>query len=399
MAFRARNIAGTIALAISLAAGTQRAVAQQTNPNPNPPAPNTPPTPTAPPPPNVPDATGPSIVVTLTSGEVMKGVLMGVAGDVVIVRHPVLGDLKIPRMGIASSEPPLSAVQSPPAQTGPAPEAVPAPPPPPPPAEPKPEPKPEPAAAPAPPPPPPPPPPAEFVPPKNPLEALFHKDEKPFLEGWTRNVELGLNGTTGPVDAQNFRAILTLNRSTKLQATNATFVYAYGENNFGTTQDRFEMNARNEWRFGDSPWTMWASTLNESDNLQRWDQRLSAAAGAGYRLYKDEDLTITGRVGIGLAREINGENALLPEVGIGVFSLDYKISPKANLYANSEFYPSGKHVDFDDFRAVNRFGINWQVDPELKMNLRLGVEHRHESNAPAGRNNVVDYFLVLGFAF
>ena len=140
MAFRARNIAGTIALAISLAAGTQRAVAQQTNPNPNPPAPNTPPTPTAPPPPNVPDATGPSIVVTLTSGEVMKGVLMGVAGDVVIVRHPVLGDLKIPRMGIASSEPPLSAVQSPPAQTGPAPEAVPAPPPPPPPAEPKPEP-------------------------------------------------------------------------------------------------------------------------------------------------------------------------------------------------------------------------------------------------------------------
>jgi len=335
--------------------------------------------------------------VTLTSGEVIKGVLQAVEESVIVLRHPVLGDVRIPRTGIASSEPAIDKVLAPPPPPAPSPPPPSAPPP-----APVSPPEPTPAAAPTPPPPPAKPlelKPAEFVAPTNPIDALFADDEKPFLDGWSRSVEVGLNGTTGPIDSQNFRAILTLHRQTKLQITHATLSYAYGENNYGTTQDRGELTARNDWQLGATPWSLWASTRNEVDGQARWDARISAATGVGYRVYQDKELTILSRVGLGAAREINGENALLPEVGIVAFSLDYKMNDKTSLYANSEFYPSGKHIDVDDFRAVSRAGINWLVDPELKMNLRLGVEHRHESNAPSGRNNVLDYFLVLGFAF
>ncbi len=370
-------------------------------------APANPPTPpTAPPPSNVGDITGPSITITLTSGEVMKGVLKAVEETAIILRHPVLGDVRIPRVGIASSEPSLNNVLSPPAlqpdskPAEPKPEAKP---------EPKPEEKPAPAPAPAPPPAPAPAPkpeakkvelpPAEFVVPKNPFDALFASDEKPFWDGWKRNLEFGFNGTTGPRDAQNVHLFLNLNRNTKLMATNAVARYMYGRDNNGETQDRGEFEARNEWKFSDPKWNWWVSTREEVDDRQRWDARVQLATGLGYRIYQDKELTINSRFGLGGVTEIGGDNTIVPNVAIAAFSLDYKISAKTSLYANTEIYPRGRHLDTDDYFAVSRAGINWQIDPESQMNLRLGVEHRHDSNATADRSNTIDYFLVLGFAF
>lgn len=357
------------------------------------------PVPTAPPPanPTTPDQSGPQITITLTSGEVIKGTVKGIEPESIVIIHPVLGEVRVPRVGIAKSEPPVDQVLSPPSLQVPQPTPQPAP-------EPKSEPKPEPKKEepkPAPPPPPPAPPPPEkkpFVPPTNPFAAIFADDDKSFWLGWNRQVELGLNGTTGPVDAQNYRGFLNLTRASAKMNTNASFNYAYGENNFATTQNRGEASVRNEWKMA-SPWSFWANGRGEVDSLRPWDYRVSASTGIGYTFLKNEKWQVSGRLGVGGAREINGENALIPEVGIFAVSMDYKINDKSSLYANTEFYPSGRHWDWDNFRATSRAGMNFIVDPELKMTLRLGVEHRHDSDVLAERANTVDYFVVLGFAF
>jgi len=359
------------------------------------------PQPTAPPPasPPSPDQAGPVITIELTSGEVMKGVVKSVSADAVVIVHQVLGDVKIPRVGIKSSDPPIDKVPAPPPPPPPVPQAAATP-----------APQPAPAPAPAPPPAPPKPdvkgeaklelkPAKEKTPPKNPIEAIFADDEKSFLVGWKRNVELGFNGSNGPNDSQNFRAYVNLSRGTKKMATNANASYIYGENNNGKTQDRGEFNIRNDWNLGGTPWSFWASGRSEFDAQQDWDARVHAATGVGYVIKKTEKLSLVGRVGVGGYREINGENALIPEVGVASLSLDYKLSDKTSTYAHTEFYPSGRNWDWDEFRATSRAGLQWVIDPKLQATLRLGVEHRHDSVAPGDRANVFDYFLVLGFSF
>lgn len=337
------------------------------------------PTPNAPPPANVPDASGPQIVVTLTSGEVFKGVVRALEPQHIVILHPVLGDVRIPRTGVASSVPALDQILAPPPQPNPAP------PPTPPPAPPA-----APAAAPKP----------AFVPPTNPFEAIFAEDEKDFIDGWNRVFEFGLNGTTDASESQNYRMIGNLSRQTRKMTTVARLSYVYGENNDQRTQDRGEASIRNDWALGNTPWSFWASGKAEFDSLDTYDARVSLATGVGYNFVQEEKFKLTGRLGVGGYRDIKGvDNNLIPQTGIFALSMDYAFAKDANLYANTEYNPSGRSWDWDNFRAVSRAGVQFVVDPELKASLRLGVEHRHDSEAPAARNNALDYSVTLGFAF
>jgi putative salt-induced outer membrane protein YdiY len=345
----------------------------------------------APPPakPTIPDQSGPSITVTLTSGEVIKGVAKQLLPDALVLVHPVLGELRIPRVGISTSEPPLEQIVTPP--PAPVPQAAPPPPPPAPPAPPPP-----PAPAPA----PPPAPPAEPKkpePPTNPIEALLAADEKSFWTGWSRSVELGINGSTGPSDAQTVRAFAATNRKTTKMTTvgNATFVYSEAAQ--GNPQNRVEFNGRNDWNLGATPWTLWTSAQAEYDNRARWDWRASAALGLGYQIIKTKDTSLAVRLGLGGQREFNARNEIVPQAGVAGLYLDRKLGERASLYANAEYFPS--EYDHAEFRSVERAGVQWTIDPKNKINLRMGVEHRFDSLVPSDRTNNVDYFVVLGVAF
>ena len=100
---------------------------------------------------------------------------------------------------------------------------------------------------------------------------------------------------------------------------------------------------------------------------------------------------------MGGAREINGENALIPELGIFAVDANYKISDRSSLYGNFEYYPDMRKQG--QFRSVTRAGWQVVIDPELKMNLRTGFEHRYDSRAASKNASVVDYFAVVGFSF
>lgn len=363
----------------------------------------TPPEPVAPPPnapppanPPVPEQAGPTITITLTSGEVIKGTVKSVETDAVVIIHPVLGLVRVPRVGIAKSEPHIDSVLSPPPLQAAAPAPTPAPSPPP--EPPKEEPKPAaPASAPA--PVPPPPEPKKYVPATNPFAAIFADDEKSFWVGWNRNVEFGINGSTGPNDWQTYRGFLSLGRSTAKMTTTANLSYVYGEFNSQKNQDRGEATIRNEWKIAGDRWNFWANGRGEMDALAPWDYQLHAGTGLGYTFVKSDKWNLSGSLGAGGRREINGENAIIPEVGILGFHLDYKFSDKTSAYAHTEFYPSGRHWDWDNFRTYSKAGMSFIVDPELKMSLRLGVEHRYDSDVASDRTNAVDYFVTLGFAF
>jgi len=194
------------------------------------------------------------------------------------------------------------------------------------------------------------------------------------------------------------RVNLSVNRSSAKYNTTANASYVYGQSNAGVTQNRGEFNARNDWKFAaESPWSMWSQARLEVDSKQVWDERIGASAGLGYTITKTEKTTIVGRLGVGGHRDINGENAIIPELGILGFDATYKLSDRSSLYGNFEYYPDLK--DNGEFRSVTRAGWQMLIDPELKLNLRLGFEHRYDSRAASNQASVLDYYAVLGFQF
>lgn len=341
-----------------------------------------PPPASAPPPAATRDVTGPTITIILTSGETLRGTFLGVTQDAIRIQHPVLGEIRVPRTGIARTEPSLQSMVSPPAQLTP-PTITPPKPAPPAPGQ----------ASPAGTTPPTPPKPAR---PTNPFEALFVEDDAPFWNGWKRTVELGINGSTGARDGQNARIILNSHRSTTKMTTHVTASYAYGTHNGRTTQDRGEASIRNDWNLSETSWTFWGSGRGEMDTLQPWDGRVTASTGVGYIFEKSEKWDIIGRLGVGARYDFDGSHDIVPEVGIVNLSADYRFSKRTSAYANFEYFPDTWN---SEFRSILRAGLQTVLDEVNKVNLRLGMEHRYDSTAPGERNNTLDYFAVIGFAF
>lgn len=328
-------------------------------------------------------APGAMASVTLSTGDTLRCRVLQVTDDSIVLEHAVLGRMFLARSSITQITP-LTQTDEPPAPPGPtnpgepAPDAAQ-------PATPE-------AAADA--------PPAAATPTgaaESPLDALTASQGKSFWVGWTRSVDLGINGSSGSSDTFNGRAALNLSRKTERMETTAGLLYLYQRDNEGVTKDRGEANLRNDWLLKDSRWRIWAQGKGEYDADADWDFRVSGAAGVGYEFIQNDKTTLVGRVGLGASREIGGaSNEIVPE---GVLGADFthKLNDRNSLFANVDYYPDLS--EFGEFRTVSKAGWETIVDPETKLNLKLGIEHRYDSDPGDSEASEIDYFVTLGWTF
>ncbi|MBA4029248.1 MAG: hypothetical protein C0475_08995, partial [Planctomyces sp.] len=220
-----------------------------------------------------------------------------------------------------------------------------------------------------------------------------------FIQGWKIKAEVGLNGSDGNSETFNFRGALGLRRQTALTDTQASFSYFFSRNEGVETQNRAETNLRNDWKFGEgSPWGFFALGRLEYDEFQDWRWRVSGRAGPSYAFINGKDLVLRGRVGLGASREFGGENDVtIPEGNAGV-DLDWTISERTKLFAKLDYLPS--LLDPPEYRLEASAGLEFLLDKELGMYLKLGALDRYDSNpGPGSSRNDVEYFLTLGVEF
>lgn len=338
-----------------------------------------------------PETPVPPQLITLQNGEVLRGTIKEVLPDVIILVHPILGEVRVPRSGVKSAEP---ALPSPPAPASNPPEAAQ------PPAEP---PKPEPPKAEAPKAEAPKPEPAKSTEkPKEPekpglWDTLSRDDDKSFWDGWSHAAEFGGNVTAGNADTYSVRATLSLRRDSKNLTTALDGQYVYGRDNSGESRNHGEVRGRNDFKVGEANWQLWTAGTFEVDGITPWKYRLTASTGPAYTFFKDDKESLSARVGLGATREFDGgDNATIPNA---VAALEYnrKFSAKTSLYANSEVYPSLREID--DTRTISRAGLMYLIDPETKATVRFGGEHRYSTSSGPREASDWDLFVVLGISF
>ncbi len=224
------------------------------------------------------------------------------------------------------------------------------------------------------------------------------EDYPSWLDGWKGTVEAGINGSAGNTEVFNLRAAFAAERVTQKMKTTTSTVYTRATESGAVTKNRWELNARNDWNLGKSPWIVFAQGRLEYDDFQDWDWRLTLAGGVGYKLIDTQRTSLIGRVGLGTSKEFGGsQNAWIPEGLLGV-DFSHQITERQKIFGMVEYYPSLKN--FPRYRLLARAGYEILVDPSVNMFLKIGAEDRYDSNpGDDKKKNDVDYFLTLGWAF
>lgn len=303
----------------------------------------------APPPPSAPPTT-----VVLTTGEVLRGEIVSQDDQAVHLKHPVMGEIVIPRASIKSLV--TTPKDAPMTLPDPKPPIVPAPPPPP--------------------------------------------DPESFFAGWIGHVDAGLAGSDGNSQTLSGHAEIGMKRLTAAMDTVWDVSYFYETSDSTKTKSRGEANIRNDWKFDDSPWGIFAQGRQEFDEFQNYKWRASASAGPSYTFVKDDTMLLRGRIGAGIAYEWAGpdpKHGIIPE-GLAGLDFTYKIDERQSVFANLEYLPSLKNPPA--YRADLKAGYQIVVDPALKLLLKLGMDDRYDSDPGSGKKrNDIDYFVTIGWEF
>lgn len=220
-----------------------------------------------------------------------------------------------------------------------------------------------------------------------------------FWAGWKRSVEVGVSGAEGNSENFNIRGAFGTVRDAEDMTTSVGVFYLYRTENSEKSQSRGELNIRNDWKFGDSPWGFFATFKAEYDEFQPWDWRLSAHAGPSYNFIKNDTTLLKGRAGLGVSYEMGGssdEEAVLEAV-LGV-DFSHKLSERTKIFATFDWYPSLS--DIPDYRWVGNAGLETMVDPELGMLLKAGVQSRYDVTvSKPTKKHDLDYYLTLAWTF
>lgn len=295
----------------------------------------------------------PPKTIILATGEVLRGSVTAESDQTITLSHPVLGTISIPRAQIKTM------IDTP----GGAPATLPDP------------------APPVVPPPPPPPPPATF------------------WQGWKGSVDAGVAGSAGNTETFASRVGLGLNRSAPDMDTAFSATYSYAADDGTKSRSRGELNGRNDWKFGESPWGIFALSRLEFDEFTNYKWRVSGFAGPSYTLFKPDPVLFRLRAGIGGAYEWAGPSpneTFVPEAMAG-FDFTWKISERQAAFATFDYLPSLDRPPA--YRLDMKAGWQITVDPETNLVLKVGVADRYNSNPGTRKRNDVEYFMTLGFTF
>jgi hypothetical protein len=325
------------------------------------------------------------MLVTLASGDTIRAVIVREADGVLVIRHPVLGELSVPRTQVVSiaPAPPVDATarQSAEAAT-PAPEATAATPVAP--ATPA-------AAAPA----------KDAAPPVPAGAPAEPAAQDPEAAKWTASIEGTVNmvaAETNQVDLRVAAKILRESKDDKLNMWAEYFLRTLADDlsNIGSniTDSNLLANVTYDSFFNPTPWLWFAKGQYEYDINQNWENRVGGWAGLGYRFFMENDkLSLTPKLGFGVTREFGGVDEWYPQM-YGEIEGSWTIDERQKLTGSAFITPDLS--DFSVYTILARLEWSMKLDVRSGLSLVGGIRDQFQSKDLNGAKKN-DFRLYLGF--
>lgn len=269
--------------------------------------------------------------ISLRNGDVLRGRLIS-EGDIVLIEHPILGDVEIPKRSVRSIIRPNENQNE-----GDTPEES---------------------------------------------EMEESQASEPWVKGlirvisfedWTRQFEFGMNSQSGRRDKFDYNARFNMRRRIEKNDYRFEARRYFGESGDEKTTDRVYSNFR--WRRDLSPGVFYQSdTLYSSDRIKEIDINLEQTLGLGYRLLNQKTLKVSTGAGLsGRYREDNVDNGNTNYL-LEVFQdLDYRLGSRLRL--TQEFRIALPPDEQSEYEYEFQTGIVSKVTDALHLSIRYQLEY------------------------
>jgi len=216
-----------------------------------------------------------------------------------------------------------------------------------------------------------------------------------FLRGWSRRIDLGINGKEGNSVTTNVTVGLNLAYQDDWTRWKVAGRYFYDREDDGESDNNARLEVRRDWLFPESRWFVRFAGVYQFDRFEAWRHRLTAAAGPGFHLVQKEHHSLDAMLGPAFTREFGESQVSKAE---GVLGLDYTwtISERQTFSMNNSFFIETS-PDAGAFRNFTQARWSLALLERPKLSLNVGVDNEYESRPEAGDEpNDLTYFVSLG---
>ena len=213
------------------------------------------------------------------------------------------------------------------------------------------------------------------------------------LIDWKHNIDVGLNGASGPTNNASFRIGTSSHFEDGLDRWDFKSVYVYKQEDHETTDNKLKVDLLKDWLLKDSQWFYFASAGYDMDEFKDWDYRLRLAAGPGYQFLKNKQFELAARIGFNSIYEKRDPANKLDLEGLIGFNLLWNLTDNNSIKLNNIFYPSV--VDFDDYRNVTVFEWAHKLDYYKGMAVKLGFDNEYDTKETD--KNDLNYYAAIAW--
>lgn len=198
-----------------------------------------------------------------------------------------------------------------------------------------------------------------------------------FLTDWSRSVEMGINGASGPSNNASVRAGLNASYEDKLDRWDFKAIFIYKQEDNVTTDNSIKADLLKDWFLKDSKWFYFARIGFDWDEFKDWDYRARLSGGPGYRFFKNEQWDFSTRVGLNGVYEVMKPNDVIRLEGIIGLHLSWKITEQQALKIDNYFYPA--ITDSGEYRNVT--SVEWvhQLDYYKGLAIKIGLHNEFDT--------------------
>ena len=197
---------------------------------------------------------------------------------------------------------------------------------------------------------------------------------------WHKQLEIGLIGSSGNSESQNFHAQVSAKQATPELRREANAAFDMEKKDREKSREEFYATLNQDWLLSGSPWFYFAQGRFDWDDFKDWDYRANVAGGTGYDFITREDWTLRGKTGLGFNREFGGKDHSIATEAIFEASSNWMFSAHHKLELKTTWYPQLDEIS--EYRNINT--LSWLYKLNDTMRFKVGLIHEHDSDVPDG---------------
>ena len=217
-------------------------------------------------------------------------------------------------------------------------------------------------------------------------------------KGWGYSLDVSWNSSSGNTDEQVARFGTQLSRKRPDQRQQMDVSYYRKISDGELSDNKLTLGYVHDWLNPKSPWFWFAMVRFDYDEFESWQKRANAQGGPGYHLVNTDSLTLDGRLGLGARKEWGSENDKAKLESLLGADLQWKVTDKSTLTFAPYFFPVVG--DLGDLRARISGEWSYLFGKDMNLNFFVGALYEYQTVNDLNKSpSDLRVYLGLRFGF